>query len=155
MAREPTVTHASGSIFSPRTPWRQSIRVPPATRLVEAAMLRARLSKWSTYPTNQPNVLHGAQLSPPRGPLPHMGTHPNTTPCRVHNVIPGRGMLYTMDTPTTPSADFKEALMGFRVGDKAAPWPLRVSKSPTSRSVHRPQYHDMDYIHNSHAHTPC
>ena len=84
-------------------------------------METTRLSNWSTYPPHQPEAPHGAQLTPPWGPLPHLGTHPNTSPFRVHNGIPGRGMLYTMDTPTTPSADVMEALMGFRVGDTPAP----------------------------------
>jgi hypothetical protein len=29
-------------------------------------------------------------------------------------------MLYTIDTPATPSAEVREALVGFRVGDTAA-----------------------------------
>jgi len=58
---------------------------------------------------------------PPRGPLPYMGTHPNTSPFQVHNSISGRGMLYTMDTHTPPSTDVREALMGFRVEDTAVP----------------------------------
>ena len=75
---------------------------------------------WSTYYTHQPQASQGAQLTPPWGPLPYLGTHPNTTPFRVRNGIPSRGMLYAMDTPATPSAEVREALMGFRVGDTAA-----------------------------------
>ena len=31
-------------------------------------------------------------------------------------------MLYAMDTPATPSPEIRETLMGFRVGDTAAPY---------------------------------
>ncbi len=56
-------------------------------------------------------LTHPGSPPPPRGPLPYLGTHPNTAPFRVHNGIPGPGMLYTMDTPTTSSADAREALI--------------------------------------------
>ncbi len=54
------------------------------------------------------------------GPIPYLGTHPDTAPSRIHNGIQGRGMLYAMDTPSTPFAEVKEALMGFRIGVTAA-----------------------------------
>jgi len=50
-----------------------------------------------------------------------MGTHPDTVPFRIHNGILCRGMLYAMDTPSTPPVEVGEALMGFRIGDIAAP----------------------------------
>ena len=76
---------------------------------------------WSTHPSHQPGDSQRAQPTPSRGPLPYMGTQPNTAPFRIHNGIPGRGILYAMDTPATPSAEVREAFMGFRVGDTAAP----------------------------------
>ncbi len=50
-----------------------------------------------------------------------MGTHPDSAPFRVQKGIPSRGMLYVSDTPSTLSADIIEALMGFHIGDTAAP----------------------------------
>jgi hypothetical protein len=35
--------------------------------------------------------------------------------------VPRRGMLYINDLPATPSVEAREALMGFRVGETAAP----------------------------------
>ncbi len=52
---------------------------------------------------------------PPRGSRPHLGTHPDIPPFRVRNGTPGRGMIYTSNLPSTPFAEIKEALMGFRV----------------------------------------
>jgi hypothetical protein len=65
------------------------------------------------------SLTRGAAHSP-RRPLPYLGTHPNTAPFRVHNVLPSRGMLYTMETLATPFAYVKEALIGFRVRDTSA-----------------------------------
>jgi len=76
---------------------------------------------WSTHPSPQPGDSHRAQPTPSRGMLPYLMTHPDTAPFRVHNGIPGRGMLYAVDTPSTPSAEGREALRGLRVGDTAAP----------------------------------
>ena len=78
------------------------------------------LSKWSTHPSPQTEDLHRVQPTTFRGPLPYLESHPDLAPFRVHNIIPGRGMLYTMDTPSTPSAEVRVALTGFRVGDTAA-----------------------------------
>ena len=76
---------------------------------------------WSTHPSQQPGDSQRAQPPFPPGPLPCLGTHPNTAPFRIHNGIPRREMLYAMDSPATPSAEVKETLTGFRVGDNAAP----------------------------------
>ena len=97
-------------------------RLLPPTRPVDAALMRAGLSRWSTLPTlgagDQPQPQH---TPPPRDPLPYLGTHPNTAPFRVHQGILGRGMLYVADNPSTPPAEVIEALMGFHIGDTAAP----------------------------------
>jgi len=88
---------------------------------VDAALATTWLSMWSTHPSPQQGNTQRAQSTPLRGPLPYVGTHPGTAPFRVHNGILGRGMIYALDTPSTPTAEVREALMGFRVGDTAAP----------------------------------
>ena len=97
------------------------VRFRSSARPDEAAMKRAGLSRWSTHPSPQPGDSHRAQPTTFQGPLPYLGTHPDTAPFRVHNGISGRGMLYDMDTPSTPSAEVKEVLMRFCGGDTAAP----------------------------------
>jgi hypothetical protein len=63
-----------------------------------------------------------------------MGTHLDTAPFRVHKGIPGKGMLYVSDTPSTSSAEVREASMGFHIGDtEAYDYPLsRESNSSVS-----------------------
>ena len=75
---------------------------------------------WTTHPSPTLAGPHQAQPTPLREPLPYLSTHPDTAPFWVHNVHPGRGMLYVSDTPATPLAEVRDVLMGFRVGDTAA-----------------------------------
>ncbi len=63
-----------------------------------------------------PNTTHS-----PREPLPYMGTHSNTPNFRVYKGIPGRGMLFVSDIPSSPSVEVREALIGFHIGDIATP----------------------------------
>jgi hypothetical protein len=92
-------------------------RLPKPTSPVEAAHEVARLTTWSPRPTPPAGkgMSHNEGL-PPRKPLPHVGTHPDTSPFWVHNGIPGKGLLYDSNLPSTPSLEVREALMGFRVG---------------------------------------
>jgi len=95
-------------------------RLLPQTRPVDAALEKARLSMLITHPSIQPGDPPRAQQTPFREQLPYMDTHLYTAPSRIHNVIPIRGMLYVRNTPSTPSTEVREALMGFRIGDTAA-----------------------------------
>ena len=95
-------------------------RLQPSARPVEAALETIGLSKWSTHPSPQLEDSHRAQPTTFRGPLPYMGSNPDTAPFRVDNEIPGKEIIYTMDTPSTPSAEVREVLMGFHAGDTAA-----------------------------------
>ena len=97
-------------------------RLVNPTRPVETALEAVGLSDLSTRPT--PPTVRGLSLSediPPREPLPHMGTHPDTSRFRVHNEIPGNKVLYDSDLPSAPSPEVREALMGFRVGETDVP----------------------------------
>jgi len=97
-------------------------RLVNPTRPVDTALEAVGLSDLSTRPT--PPTVRGLSLSediPPREPLPHMGTHPDTSRFRVHNEIPGNKVLYDSDLPSAPSPEVREALMGFRVGETDVP----------------------------------
>jgi hypothetical protein len=96
-------------------------RLLPPNRPVDTALETAGLSRWSTFPTLGAGDPPRQQQTPPRGPLPYMGTSSGTAPFRVHKEISGRGVLYVSDTPSTPSAEVKEVFMGFHIGDTAAP----------------------------------
>ena len=50
-----------------------------------------------------------------------MGTLPDTTPFRIYNGIPGKDMIFLSSILSTTSAEVREALMGFQIGDTAAP----------------------------------
>ena len=50
-----------------------------------------------------------------------MITHTYTAPFRIHKGIPGRGMIFVLDTPSSPYVKAKEALTGFHIGDIDAP----------------------------------
>jgi hypothetical protein len=76
---------------------------------------------WRTHPTPQLGDSQRVQPTTLRGQLPYLGTQTDMASFRVHNKIQGRGMLYAMDTPSTPSAEVREALIGFWVGNTAAP----------------------------------
>ncbi len=75
---------------------------------------------WKTHLSPKPEDPHRAQPISFRRPLPYLSTHPDTAPFRNHNGIPDKEMLYAMDTPYTPSAEVRKALMGFRIEDTAA-----------------------------------
>ncbi len=100
---------------------KEHARLLPPSRPFDAALTTIWLSRLITFPTigarNQPQLQH----TPLRGPLPYMGTHPDTAPVRVHKGILGRCMLYVSDTPSTPSAEVREVQMGFHIGDTAPP----------------------------------
>jgi hypothetical protein len=57
----------------------------------------------------------------PREPLQHLGIHPNTFSFRVHDRIPGNGVMYVSNRLSTPSPEVSEALTGFRVGETDIP----------------------------------
>jgi hypothetical protein len=93
----------------------------PPTRPVDAALETAELSMRITHPSPKSGV-HTKHNPLPSGSrsIPYLGAHPDTPPCWVYNGNPGRGMLYVSNTPSTPSAEVMETLMGFRIGDTAA-----------------------------------
>ncbi len=92
----------------------------PTTRPVETILERVSLSQWSTYLTKRQATPKRELPTPPKGPLTYLGSQLSAAPFRIYMDVPGRGMLYINDFPTTPSAEVREALMGFRVGDTAA-----------------------------------
>jgi hypothetical protein len=61
-----------------------------------------------------------AEDFPPRAPFLHLGTHPDSSPFWVHNELSGKDMLYNSNFPSSPSAEVREALMGFCIGDADA-----------------------------------
>ena len=82
----------------------------------------AGLSAWITRPTAATRRgLSLREVLSPSEPLPHLGTHPDKPPFRVHNEIPGKGVLYASNLPSTPSAEVKEAALDFCVKDTDAP----------------------------------
>ncbi len=96
-------------------------RLRPSTHQVDAALKTAGLSNWSTFPSLEPGDQLQPQYTPPREPLPYMGNHLNTVLFRVQNGTPGRSMLFVSGTPASASREVREALMGFHIGDTAAP----------------------------------
>jgi len=97
-------------------------RLLKPTRPIETSLEASRLSTWSTHP--RPPTGRDLSLNvdlPPREPLPHLCTHPNTSPFRVHNGISENGVLYATNLPSTPSPELREALVGFRVGETDVP----------------------------------
>jgi hypothetical protein len=89
-------------------------RLQHTTRPVESALERVGLFQWTTRPSRWPTTGQGELPAPPKDPLPYMGSQLNAAPFRIYKEIPGRGMLYTDNNPTSPSAEVREALMGFR-----------------------------------------
>ena len=96
-------------------------RIRPPTGRVEKALEDAGLSNWSTYPIHRPTISQDEHHTPPREPLPYLAARQDITPFRIHNGIPCHGILYYKDTPATPCAEIRESLMGFQIGDTAAP----------------------------------
>ena len=103
-------------------------RLHLSARPVEAPLETTWLSRRSTHPSPQPGDSQRAQPTTFRIPLSYLGTHPDMAPFRVDNEILGRGLLYAMDTPSPPFAEVKEVLIGFRVGDPAAPGLYEVQR---------------------------
>ena len=94
-------------------------RILPQARPVDATLEKPWLFMWSTQTAQLYGDSHKGQHTPIREPVPYLDTRPDTAPFRVHKGIPG--MLYVLDTPSTPFAEVREALMGFHIGDTAAP----------------------------------
>jgi len=53
--------------------------------------------------------------------LPQLGTHLTSSHFRIHNKTPGKSMLFESKLLASPSAEFQEALMGFRVSNTGPP----------------------------------
>jgi hypothetical protein len=56
----------------------------------------------------------------PQGTPSSTGYPPKLPTFPIHNEFPGRGMLYKANRPASPTAEAREALMGFSVGNTGA-----------------------------------
>ena len=96
-------------------------RVPkPSSRPIEVALEANGLSTWSTRPTppHPKGERYPAKRTHSQGSRSriYMGTHqPDTSPLRVYNGLPGKGMLYVANLPSTPSTEVREALIIYRL----------------------------------------
>ena len=106
----------------PREPLEaEHARLLPPARSIDAALDTAWLSIVDHTTRTTYKDQHQAQHTPTRKPLLYLGTHPDTAPFRVHKRISGRGMLYESENPSTLSVEVRETLVGFNIGDTAAP----------------------------------
>ena len=101
--------------------------LPTPTTSVVARLARAGITDWSTQPLSV-----GFNLPPtgqdgynragrPQIALPKFVCYPASYKFRITRGRPGPGLLLHNNTLQEPTADIREALMGFTPGDTAAP----------------------------------
>ncbi len=131
--------------------------LPNPSRTVNDNLDLARLEEWRMPTTDTPN-----SIANPTKALPRFGTR-HTPPSRAESgPTPALGLLMKDGTPTSPSPEVREILMGFIKGDTEVEglspgqrvhllgqctyldilyWALTLASTTSGRSISRPRAH--------------
>ena len=101
--------------------------LPPPSTSIDATLCRSNLSDWSTQPLaagfNMPPSGRDAYNTAgrPQIALPEFVFFKQSHKFRMIRGRPGPGLLIHKQSLLEPTADIRELLMGFHIGDTAAP----------------------------------